>query len=183
MSKNKLIVISGCSSGGKSTLIAELKLNGYTTLQEVGREIVKEQLALNSNLLPWQDMNGFCDRMISRSITCYHEAAKLNNVKDNVIFFDRSFLEGVSYFQSINIDQYNYLIDDMRFYPTIFMTPPWKEIFCEDVERKNSFESSVQEYERLLKFYHKYAYVPVELPKLDVKERFEFVMSQLDLKN
>lgn len=183
MSKNKLIVISGCSSGGKSTLIDELSRNGYTIMQEVGREIVKEQLLLNSNALPWKDMDRFCDRMISRSIDRYHEAAKFNAVKDNVIFFDRSFLEGVSYLQSINIDKYNYLINDLRYHSTIFMTPPWKEIFCEDDERKNSFESAIEEYERLLKCYHEYGYKLIELPKVSVTERHGFILSQLSLRD
>ena len=48
---NKLIVISGCSSGGKSTLLEELKNNGYAVIPEVGREIVKEQLLSLGNCL------------------------------------------------------------------------------------------------------------------------------------
>lgn len=45
--KNKLIVLSGCSGGGKSTLLAEFSRHGYTVIPEVGRKVYKEQLAKN----------------------------------------------------------------------------------------------------------------------------------------
>lgn len=49
---NRFIVISGCSSGGKSTLLSELKGRGYTIVSEVGREIVQEQLAKGGHITP-----------------------------------------------------------------------------------------------------------------------------------
>ncbi|WP_410012764.1 AAA family ATPase [Sodalis sp. C49] len=38
---NRLIVISGCSGGGKSTLLAELKRRGYTVVEEPGRHGIR----------------------------------------------------------------------------------------------------------------------------------------------
>lgn len=179
--KNKLVVISGCSSGGKSTVLTELSNNGYTVMPEVGRELVKEQLALHSDILPWKEPIRFCELLIEKSIDRYHEATKFKSaVKDNVIFFDRSFLEGVSYFQTLKINKYDYLINELRYYATIFMAPPWKEIFCEDDERKNTFENAVEEYERSLKCYVEYGYYLIELPKTSVKKRFQFIISTLN---
>ncbi len=100
-------------------------------------------------------------------------------VKDDVIFFDRSFLEVVSYFQSIGIHKYDYLINELRFYHSIFLTPPWKEIFSQDDERKHSFEDAVKEYDQIIKFYPKYGYDMIELPKVSVKERAEYILSIL----
>ena len=40
-----MVVVSGCSGGGKSTLLAELALRGYAVFPEPGRQIVKEQLS------------------------------------------------------------------------------------------------------------------------------------------
>jgi predicted ATPase len=42
---DQFVVISGCSGGGKSTLIAELGRRGYPVVEEPGRRIVKEELA------------------------------------------------------------------------------------------------------------------------------------------
>lgn len=107
----KLVVLSGASSGGKSTLLFELSHQGYAVNAEVCREIIKEYGDID--LLIRGEM------IITRSIAAYHHAGKMNAVKDDVIFFDRSFLEVVSYFQSIGIHKYDYLIDDLRFYHSI----------------------------------------------------------------
>jgi AAA domain len=40
---NRFVVISGCSGGGKSTLLIELGRRGYATVEEPGRRIVKEE--------------------------------------------------------------------------------------------------------------------------------------------
>jgi predicted ATPase len=184
--KNRYIVISGCSSGGKSTLLSELSSNGYSVVQEVGREIVKEQLSVDGDILPWKKPIHFCEILIERSVIAYHEALKMPAAKDNLIFFDRSFLEGVSYFQTLEIDganKYDYLIHELRYYSTILMAPPWKEIFCEDGERKTLFKNAVEEYDRLSEFYAKNGYEIVELPKTSVKERFQFVTTVLTFKD
>jgi predicted ATPase len=40
----RFVVISGCSGGGKSTLIAELGPRGHAVVGEPGQRIVKEEL-------------------------------------------------------------------------------------------------------------------------------------------
>lgn len=75
--KNRLVIISGCSSDRKSTLLAELSNYGYTVMPEVGRELVKEQLALNSATLPWKEPILFCELLVEKSIERYCEAARL----------------------------------------------------------------------------------------------------------
>jgi predicted ATPase len=55
MLPNKLIIISGCSGGGKSTLLSELTSIGYSVIPEIGREIVKEQVRTNGIITPWDN--------------------------------------------------------------------------------------------------------------------------------
>ena len=40
---NRFIILSGCSGGGKSTLLAELARRGFATVEEPGRRIVIEE--------------------------------------------------------------------------------------------------------------------------------------------
>ena len=56
------------------------------------------------------------------------------------------------------LHKYDPLIQDLRYHTTIFMAPPWKEIFREDEERKHSFETAVVEYERLSTCHIDYGY-------------------------
>ena len=46
--RNKLVVVSGCSGGGKSTLLTEMARRGDTVMPEPGRQIVNEELAIGS---------------------------------------------------------------------------------------------------------------------------------------
>lgn len=178
-SKNKLVVISGCSSGGKSTLLSELSSQGYTVVEEVGRKLVKEQLAANSGITPWGQPQLFCKLLVDKSIEAYHQAEEIKVAKNKIIFFDRSFLEGISYFQTLKIHDYDPIVDELRYYPTIFMTPPWKEIFVQDEERKHTFEDAINEYDRLMLMYPKYGYKISVIPKSTVNERVEFLLSSI----
>ena len=178
---NKLILISGCSGGGKSTLLDELSRLGYLVVPEVGREIVKDQLEKGGDITPWQNPILFCERLIEQSVLAYQNTAKSAPPNNQLIFFDRSFLDAVSYYESLNMAdrfKYNSLIEDLRFYPIILMTPPWKEIYSQDSERQHSFEDAVNEYERLMKFYPRCGYQIIELPKVTVDERLKFILSQ-----
>jgi predicted ATPase len=65
---DRFVVISGCSSGGKSTLTAELGRRGYAVIEEPGRRIVKEELATGGSALPWVDGIGFARRAITMAL-------------------------------------------------------------------------------------------------------------------
>ena len=51
------VVISGCSGGGKSTLLAELARRGYAVVEEPGRRIIVDE-----TLRPEADMEAFLRR-------------------------------------------------------------------------------------------------------------------------
>ncbi len=48
----QFVVLSGCSGGGKSSLLAELGRRGFATYEEPGRQVVKEQLLIGGDALP-----------------------------------------------------------------------------------------------------------------------------------
>jgi predicted ATPase len=49
------VTISGCSGGGKSVLLAELRQRGFATIEEPGRRIVAEEIKRGGRVLPWID--------------------------------------------------------------------------------------------------------------------------------
>lgn len=180
--KNKLIVITGCSGGGKSTLIDMLNQMGYTTMPEAGRIIVKEQIEAKGENLPWVNQMGFCNLLIEKSIELYKKALAIKNAKNGIIFFDRSFLDAISYYQTHtenNVHFYDGYIEQFRFDNPVFMTPPWKEIFTEDSERKHGYEDAVLEYDRLKCFYPNHDYTVIDIPKISIESRIEFIFSFL----
>ena len=180
--QNKLIIISGCSGGGKSTLITELSNRGYAVVHEAATDIVREQLAVNGDMTPWKNPNAFCELLITRSIEDFYRAKAMATVEGGLIFFDRSYLEGIRYYKTLNTidtNTYDFFINDLRYFDTIYMAPPWEEIYCQNEERKHTFKKSVDDYDRLLSFYPKCGYKTIELPKVDVSSRIQFLLSSI----
>ena len=83
------MVISGCSGGGKSSLIAELQRRGHAVVEEAGRRIVREETAAGGRALPWVDMAAFARRAIALALEDRESAAEL----PGTVFFDRSVVD------------------------------------------------------------------------------------------
>ena len=64
----RFVVISGCSGGGKSMLLAELAQRGYAVVEEPGRRIVQQELQGGGAALPWVDPVAFARRAIAMSL-------------------------------------------------------------------------------------------------------------------
>jgi predicted ATPase len=79
------VVISGCSSGGKSTLLTELGRRGYITVEEPGRRIVKEEMLGNGLALPWVNGIAFARRAITLALADLATAIR----DGGWVFFDR----------------------------------------------------------------------------------------------
>jgi predicted ATPase len=80
------VVISGCSGGGKSTLLIELGRRGYTTVEEPGRRAVKEEMLGEGLALPRVDEIAFAQRTIALALA---DLATANRVA-GWVFFDRA---------------------------------------------------------------------------------------------
>ncbi|MBA3603521.1 MAG: AAA family ATPase [Parachlamydiaceae bacterium] len=63
----------------------------------------------------------------------------------------------------------------------VFLAPPWKEIYCNDTEIKQSFEEALEVYDHLFKIYSDFGYEVIELPKTSVESRADFVISHMKI--
>lgn len=172
------VVISGCSGGGKSTLLEELGQRGFRTFAEPGRQIVKEQTATGGPALPWVDAQAFGELCIARTMNRMIEAVE---AKDYV-FFDRSLIDPIAWFDSRQQNVPAHWIraaETFRFYAIVFLVPPWPEIFENDTERKHSFDDALAEYRSLPLIYERFGYRPVIVPKAPVTDRTDFILQTL----
>jgi predicted ATPase len=174
----KFVVLSGCSGAGKSSLLAEFGRRGFPIYEEPGRQVVKEQLYIGGDALPWGNWSLFVDLTISRSIYHIVTAAR----RDRLSFFDRGIVDQVSGLERRGLSIPDHLVaavDRFRYHETVFMMPPWPEIFSNDDERKHSFEVALATYEAQLRTYERFGYQIIFVPKLDVSARADFVLNQL----
>jgi predicted ATPase len=175
MSK-RFVVLSGCSGGGKSTLLAELQRRGHSVIDEPGRRIVKAELLSGGRALPWVDAAAFARRAIETSIADWDSARDL----PGWVFFDRGVVDATTALEHATGEPAPEMVGrSHRYNPTVFLTPPWPEIYVGDAERRHGLEDAIAEYERLGRAYTKLGYRVLVLPKAAVAARADVVLSEL----
>ncbi|NUB16087.1 AAA family ATPase [Azospirillum brasilense] len=66
-----------------------------------------------------------------------------------------------------------------RYHRTVFIAPPWPEIFVPDAERRQTLAEAAATYDAMVATYGGLGYELVELPKAPVAERLRFVLDRL----
>lgn len=176
---NSFVLISGCSGGGKSTLLSALQERGYPVIQEPGRRIVQEQLNQGGTALPWLDMKAFLEETIKTAQADYFSAPR----DGRWVFFDRGLLDAAAALQELRDEPVLEQVSSAcPYHPLVFLTPPWPEIYTADLERRHDMKAALHEYERLERVYPQQGYKVCVLPKTTVENRVDFVLSCLEQK-
>ena len=175
MDTERRVVISGCSGGGKSTLLAALAARGFCVVEEPGRRIVAEELARGGRALPWVDAETFARRAVAvaRADRAGAEGAS------GWTFFDRGLVDAAVALDHLTGEPAAATLGAKRYHARVFLAPPWPEIYRTDPERRHGFEEAVAEHERLLAAYAALGYQVVPLPKIAVERRADFVLAAL----
>lgn len=173
---SRFVVISGCSGGGKSTLLAALAAQGYAVVPEPGRRIVDEALQGGPGPLPWEDLTGFLQRAWALALADREAAAQ----HEGWVFFDRGLVDaavGLAHQTGGCIQQW--LGEEHRYHHQVFLTPPWPAIYVADDARRHGLDAAQAEYARLVAAYTALGYALTILPLVDVNTRVEQVLHTL----
>lgn len=171
-------VITGGPGMGKTSIIGYLLKCGYACIPETGRAIIRGQIASGGDALPWKDRLKYAEAMFKQSIVDFDKAFALQQP----VFFDRGIPDVAGYLQICGITIPSDIIhasQNYRYANKVFIAPPWKEIYENDNERKQSFNEAVRTYEIMLNTYETYGYDVVEIPKCSVEQRAEFVITNI----
>lgn len=176
--KKGIIVITGGPGTGKSTIIDRLVEKGYACYPEISREVTLEakkqgidQLFLTEPLL-------FSQMLLDGRLKQYHNALE---EEKPLVFMDRGVPDILAYMDFIG-DTYPEHFDahcHETKYHTVFVLPPWEEIYESDEARYENFEEAKIIYEHLKLTYQKYGYDLIEVPKGTVDERIQFIFDHL----
>lgn len=174
----EIVVLIGGPSSGKTTLIEALKAKGHTCYPEISREVIREaqeqgieQLFLEKPLL-------FSELLLEGRKKQYKAALQ---EEANIVFLDRGIPDVLAYMHYIG-DSYPSFFDTAckeHKYTSIFVLPPWQEIYVSDAERYENYEQAVLIHQHLMETYEKYDYSITEVPKDTVENRVDFIMKQL----
>lgn len=176
--KDNFFVLTGGPGGGKSTLINVLRQRGYESVDETARLIIKKRLS--AGLSPRPSPTEFANEMFEQDLAEFH--SRIDSSK--ITFFDRSFLDSAALIYDADGRQFEKiaeLLNTNRFNPTIFITPPWKDIYTSDDERDQTFEEAVATYHKLFDWYCSKGYSLNLLPKTSVDARADFILNKINL--
>src|SRR5690348_14895470 len=163
---DRFVIISGCSGGGKSTLLEALSRRGYPTVEEPGRRIVKEQLLGGGTALPWIDKVAFARRAIALALSDRKAARRLQG---RWVFFDRGLIDAsVALWHLTGEAALSAIRHAKRYHQHVFLVPPWPEIYVTDSERRHNLDAGIAEYQRLVDAYPALGYEVTVLPKVGV---------------
>jgi predicted ATPase len=173
---NRFVVISGCSGGGKSSLLAALSRRGYAVVEEPGRRIVREELDKGGSALPWIDAVPFARRAIDMALADLAAARSTTGW----VFFDRGLVDAEIALRALSGQLPSGASPDARrYHRQVFLAPPWPEIYRQDPERRHGYDDAVAEYERLAEAYPSLGYEVTLLPRTPVEARTDFVIARL----
>ncbi|MGE8555438.1 MAG: AAA family ATPase [Chryseobacterium jejuense] len=173
----KLYILTGGPGAGKTTLLEALSTIGFTTVTEEGRRIIKEQLNSNGNGLPWIDKELFAKLMFEASVKSYQKTVEISGA--DPVFFDRGILDTIGYLKLEKLPvakEMDRIAHEIQYNTDVFILPPWKEIYENDPERKQTFEIAERTFECMYMTYREYGYHIIEIPRITVEKRIRFIL-------
>ncbi len=171
----QLIIVTGGPGAGKTTLLNALARAGFPTAEEVGRAIIKDQVAISGRALPWADPMLYAEMMLSWEIGSYRKRVG----GEELCFFDRGIPDVMGYLRLLGLPVPAYMrnaAEMFRYHRRVFIAPPWPEIFMQDEERKQTIEEAAQTCDALAATYAELGYELVEIPRCTVEARLSFVV-------
>ena len=173
-----LYLLSGGPGAGKTTLLAALAEAGYTVVPEVSRQLIQEQVALGSPLVPWRDLGGFAELARGRMVA-QHAAARQ---RGGITFFDRGLPDLLAYLTAAGLPvppAYYRAVAEYPYQRLAFLAPPWPEIYVNDPERWHTPAEAAALYEALHATYEALGFEVCVLPRTTVAARVAFVRAAL----
>ncbi|WP_332818944.1 AAA family ATPase [Sphingopyxis sp.] len=167
------VMISGCSGGGKSTLLSELARRGYPVVEEPALRVVADERQGDGRALPWVDAAAFGQRALAMSIAD-HLASR------GLTFFDRGVVDAGVAITAQGGKPPKDALTHYR-YDLVFLAPPWPEIYEVNEDRRHSLEKALRDYERVRIAYLQAGYDPFVLPRETVTARADFILTKVPL--
>lgn len=171
--KHNFFLLTGGPGVGKTTLIDHLRAERHACVEESHRRVIRDEVASGGSAVPWLDRAAYQARVAREDIAIFESMAN----ETGLVFFDRGILDSAA-----DRDPPDWLVEAGRTYRynrRAFVFPPWREIYRQDAERKQTWEECEIVHGRILEGLAAFDYDPVIVPPGPVETRAAFVLDQV----
>lgn len=147
---------------------------GYNCSREVSRQVIREQLALKTNALPWLDTAKYCHLVFERMLNDCRA-----NKYQGLTFFDRGIPDVMANLSAKGIaipSNYYESLERFDYQKTVFILPPESSIYINDEERTESYEEAFFVYRHLIAIYEKLEFELKIIPLCPPEIRAEIIL-------
>jgi len=169
--KPNFFVFTGGPGAGKTTLLRHLQALGHSVVEESIRAVIREDPAARGG-----------EAMFRRAAA--RDLAAFDARKDEIrpVFFDRGLMDcwgadGVAPWPELTE-----ALRTRRYNETVFVFPPWREIYASDAERIQDFAHAERVFGMVMQTLPTLGYTAVVVPIGAVEDRARFVLDQVSTK-
>lgn len=148
------------------------------TSAEVGRAIIREQVAAGGDALPWADERAFAALMLPREIAA--QAAALARGEPTVL--DRGVPDVIGFLRVSGLSvppAFDAAARTVRYNVRVFLAPFWEAIYTHDAERRQRPDVARATEAIMRETYAGHGYTLMELPRAPVADRVAFVRAAI----
>lgn len=175
-----MFIVTGGPASGKTSLIGALARQGFRSMPEAGRAIIRDQVRIGGPSLPWADRSMFAELMLGWELRSWHEARAL----DGPVLMDRGIPDVIGYLTLCGLPVPAHVEAAASLYPynkRVFIAPFWDAIFTQDSERRQDRQEAEATGRVMAQTYARLGYQMIELPRTSLEDRADFVKGWLSV--
>ncbi len=159
---------------GKTALLDHLGSMGFATVREAARDVIQEQLQLDSNILPWRDQRAFQRHVLELQLE------REDAADGPVVFTDRGIPDGIAYLRAYHLSVFRIMLEHAcDRYDGVFLIEPHGE-YVDDAERREDAEEALVLHAVLKETYQNLGYELISVPPMSVARRSKFVIERIE---
>ncbi len=172
--KPNFFVLTGGPGVGKTTLLRHLAAMGERVVEENARAVIRENVQRGGPAVPWIDNRAFVEETTRRDIASFDNLAH----ETRRVFFDRGIVDMYRANGAAPSPDLIAAIATRRYNRTVFVFPPWREIYETDAERRQDWDEAEATFGRCMNVLSQFGYEAVVAPRADLAARAAFVLAR-----
>lgn len=177
MLEKQIYIITGGPGFGKTELIDALGVEGFLVSGEFARDLILSETESGGEILPWKNSRLFQETILTKR-KAFFESVPM----DAIAFADRAIPDQLAFTRYRGFGTPDSLLNaalEYRYATTVFVTPPWPEIYKNDRIRTETLAEAIQIHQFVIETYRDLNYRINELPLVPTAERVQYLLKNL----